>query len=106
MSLPSTTPPLAPRFAVTGDGNWRTMLATIPDDLVSTGRSVQGLTVYGDDRGLGERLIPLAGKLRADGIWILADGDALTLVREGELDAAGLARRIDLAAAVAAALQA
>ena len=94
------------RFAVTGDGNWRTMLATIPEDLVGHGRTVGGLTVYGDDTGLAGRLVALGEELKAGELWVVVAGSELTVIREGELDAAGLAGRIDLAARMAAALEA
>jgi hypothetical protein len=95
-----------PRFAVTGDGHWRTLMATIPDDLVSGGQRLGGLRVYGNDFLLAKRLLPLAGELRADKLWVLIGSDELCLIREGDTDADGLVRRVALAARLAAALEA
>lgn len=108
LTLPLDLPPGAslPGFAVTGDGNWRTMLATVPEALVGDGRTVDGLTVYGGAEGVAERLLPLGPELRAEELWVVVAGREVTLVREGELDVAGLQRRLDLGARVAAALSA
>jgi hypothetical protein len=108
LTLPLDLPAGAslPGFAVTGDGNWRTMLATVPEALVEDGRTVDGLTVYGGAEGVAERLLPLGPELRAEELWVIVGGREVTLVREGELDVAGLQRRLDLGARVAAALSA
>jgi hypothetical protein len=95
-----------PGFAVTGDGNWRTMLATVPEALVGDGRTMDGLTVYGGAEGIAERLLPLGPELRAEELWVIASGRGVTLVREGELDVEGLQRRLDLGGRIAAALAA
>lgn len=92
------------RFAVSGVHNWRLMLASIPDSLVAHPRVQSGLDVYGDDHGAAAALASLAADITEAQVWLVVDRSRLVVVRAGELDAAALTTRLDLADRVAEAL--
>lgn len=95
-----------PRFAVARARLLGFAPANLPDDLASQeGRRVDDALVWGDDRGLADRLRPVLPALVAAEVWLVVGPDRVVLSREGELDEAGLLARVELAARVVAALE-